>query len=421
MTILFLLFLLLTGRGRPTAPSVVVYVLDDVGMPDTDHLRAQGKMPHLEMLAAQAVDFRNAYANPTCSPTRWCFQTGHWQTWCRGDPCSSPAFVPLSERFLPEEVPATASTAMVGKWHIGASPDPAYPWECAPWLHGWDHWYAGSGANVTACGGGYSFWDRVDDCQLTLNVTSYEPRAVTDIVTLGWNSVAGQKLAMVCPNLCHIPLHRPPNNLLPPGYPQTLPGPKPKFEAMLIASDALLGQMLTAINLADTVVIVIGDNGTVETAAPEPMRAKGTTYERGVRIPFLVAGAGIVNPGRVSNQLVHAVDLYQTVIDLMHGAPQTRISDGVSLVPTLLDQAQPPPHDFVLLGQEWTTPGGDVAAVSRFGVKLRWVDVDGDRNPETEQLFDLSLDPLEFVNLVADPLYADDLAELRAFMDAALP
>lgn len=411
--------LTLAAIGNATPPSVVIFVLDDVAQADTDLLLPQGKMPHLAALAGEGVTFTNAYANPTCAPSRWSLQTGHWQVFGFGDPCALHAGkLQLSERFLPEEVPASISSAMIGKWHLGSSPT-GLPWACAPWEHGWDHSYALLGANVTECmSGGYNFWTRGDDCSITLS-TQYQPRAACDIVSLGWSKVSGQKLAMVCPNLAHIPFHRPPPNLLPIGYPPTVTS-RERFESMIVALDTLLGQMRAA--APDAIFVVLGDNGTPsQVAQPFQQKAKGTTYERGVRVPLVIGGPGIVHPGRESDELVHLVDVYETVRELMHGSPQVPVADGLSLAPILADQPMGLHHPWIVIGNEWTTAGGDGAAINSAGVKLRWEDADGDPPIDVEELYDLTLDPTETVNLVADPNYLAELTTLRGVLLAELP
>ena len=45
-------------------------------------------------------------------------------------------------------------------------------------------------------------------------------------------------------------------------------------------------------------------------------KAKATMYEGGVRVPLLVAGAGVVSPNRRVSALVSAVDLFPTILEL---------------------------------------------------------------------------------------------------------
>jgi arylsulfatase A-like enzyme len=105
--------------------------------------------------------------------------------------------------------------------------------------------------------------------------------------------------------------------------------------AALEAVDALIGRIVletpgeTAL-LADTLVIVIGDNGTPDhileaTQNPEelgvhappfwPNRGKFQVYELGVRVPLVVAGLDTATGGTCAS-LVSAVDLWSTVLEV---------------------------------------------------------------------------------------------------------
>ena len=82
---------------------------------------------------------------------------------------------------------------------------------------------------------------------------------------------------------------------------------------MIVALDTAVGQVLRRVS-KETLVVFVGDNGTPGAVAPEPERAKRTTFERGLRVPLLVAGPGV--PHGASDALVHVVDLYATVAEL---------------------------------------------------------------------------------------------------------
>lgn len=408
-----------TTAGTP--PDVLLIVLDDVGSIDLVGLST----PNLNALAARGVTFTRCYANSTCSPTRRSILTGHWWVGPDDDVCAGPTpTTPLaSEEFLPAAMPH--SSAVIGKWHLGAYPDPAWPWELAPIARGFDYWMAGQAGNVISCNGSsYTDWLRVNSgwgFYQSMPVTAYEPYAVRDAFTAAWPQATSPKFAYVCPQLAHKPFHRPPN--LPPGYPATN-GIRAKFESMIVSFDIILGQMLANVDLDTTLVIVVGDNGTPEGVAPGQGRAKTTTYERGVRVPLIIAGAGVVNQGRTNDELVHVVDLWSTVIDLgggtqVGGSPYAITS--VSLGPILADAPHTGPHDYVLVGCRWGEPDGDIASVSAAGTKLRMEDVDGDKIPEAEFFFDLISDPGETANLLNDPARASDIAGHRAFLAASVP
>jgi hypothetical protein len=111
--------------------------------------------------------------------------------------------------------------------------------------------------------------------------------------------------------------------------------------------------------LEQTVIIVAGDNGTpspiMSSAVTEHDKDVGSVYgeclnpaerfkhsvwEGGVRAPLWVSGPMVAEPGRESEALVDAVDLFATIAELCGAdarsvVPAERFLDGVSFVPLL--------------------------------------------------------------------------------------
>ncbi|MDM7994919.1 MAG: sulfatase-like hydrolase/transferase [Acidobacteriota bacterium] len=154
--------------------------------------------------------------------------------------------------------------------------------------------------------------------------------------------------------------------------------------AMTNSLDTVLGKLLEAVDALDpnTYVIVIGDNGT-PMYGPSAInfidnmyitrigRAKGTTYESGVRVSMAVRGPGIA-PGRTSAAANHCVDLFATILDLA-GVPvpanvPNRRGDGVvaldsvSLTPIIFSGAERVRHpDYAYVMSESVNPLADNA------------------------------------------------------------
>jgi hypothetical protein len=116
-------------------------------------------------------------------------------------------------------------------------------------------------------------------------------------------------------------------------------------------------------------VFVLGDNGTpaaaLEGESKNPGRAKSTVYDGGVRIPFIVSGAGVAARGRIAH-FAHVVDVFPTLATIA-GVDESTLGsaldpsvplelDGVSLLPLLTD----PDADAVrkTLYTEEFRPGG---------------------------------------------------------------
>ena len=114
----------------------------------------------------------------------------------------------------------------------------------------------------------------------------------------------------------------------------------PIYQADIQALDTELGRLLAEVDFSKTLVIVVGDNGVpppVKDAATGLRDSKGTAYEGGVRVPLVVAGAGVTRKGREDNLFV-ASDLYATILDVA-GVPVSHVNDSYSVKPLFTDEA----------------------------------------------------------------------------------
>lgn len=95
----------------------------------------------------------------------------------------------------------------------------------------------------------------------------------------------------------------------------------------------LLMQALAAAGHAeDTLVVFVSDHG------PPFARGKTTTYEPGLRIPYIVRWPGVAQPGGVSPAMVSTVDVLPTALDAL-GLPIPEGVQGTTLRPYLEDPA----------------------------------------------------------------------------------
>ena len=113
-----------------------------------------------------------------------------------------------------------------------------------------------------------------------------------------------------------------------------------------LATTGPTGQLVYTPAQTNTMVIVLGDNGTLGTAvkAPfDPTRAKGTAYQTGVWVPLVVAGPLVNSPGRAVASMVNIADLFQLFgeiagIDVHKSVP--RAIDSESMLPYLANPSQ---------------------------------------------------------------------------------
>ena len=432
-------------------PNIVLIMLDDIGIDKiasyqfTPPGATAPCTPNIDKLAAQGMRFTNAYANPVCSPTRAMLLTGRYafRTGIGLAIVPGTSTVGLSvdyETTLPEILNGYTSS-YIGKWHLSsddetagnrqglqhpldsgfdfyagamfnpddppvnctgcAVPNCGSPLGCSNWVKTVDN---GSGTLIQQCTNKYATSDTVDDAIARLRTT---PRPFYMQV-----SVAS----------AHPPLHDPPSTLChPPGTcsVQNCPAPSggtvpERFNAMVEAADVEIGRLIRAVRHTDpfAYIILVGDNGTLSLAAEgqsgqcfDTNRSKGTLYEGGVRVPFIVTGPGVAvseNPN-----LVSVCDLYATIADLTRN-PNTA-DDSVSILPYLRGNMTPLRQTVYSEGffPNQTTPDHPTTApfapaahirmVRNTRYKLiRFTDIGGF---EDEEFYDLLADPCETTDL----------------------
>lgn len=403
----------------PTRPkNILIIVLDDLG---TDKLGFYGETPtpcqpgtctpcspspypitpNLNQLRSKGILFTNAYGNPLCSPTRACIQTGRHGFRTGVGTITGPGTFELSdsEVFLPEllrdgfppgppfPVGLPYQRAVFGKWHLTTSTGN----ESHAVDNGYQRYY-GSISNVWD----YFDWTKIEhdagsppvsipiDGSTTIPPYSTDTwhGSVTSRDALQWiNAQSNAFLACVCFGPPHFPLQVPPLSLVstptrtdlgcslmapllagdvvdwndPPWIRRLV------YRAMIEAVDTEIGNLINGMDAAkraNTMIFVIGDNGTEPELLDDPPHAfshgKFSVYEWGVRVPLIVAGPmlplGIPIGGFTSAAPVNAVDLWSTVAaitgaDENLAAPQWPL-DSISFLPVIQNPAYPGDREF---------------------------------------------------------------------------
>lgn len=119
-----------------------------------------------------------------------------------------------------------------------------------------------------------------------------------------------------------------------------------------IATRNAQGRLVYHPETSDTMVIVVGDNGSFGTTVKlpfDPSRSKGTAYQTGVWVPLVVAGPLVKQPNRSVGHMVNLVDLYQLFgeiagIDVPASVP--RPIDSTAMLPYLANPAQASIRDW---------------------------------------------------------------------------
>ncbi len=367
-------------------PNIILVLVDDLGWSDVGCYGSSFyETPHIDTLARDGVRFADAYAAaPVCSPTRASILTGKypatigitdWIDWgvgvhpARGRLIDAPYLdhLPFAGDTLPRALKTLGyQTWHVGKWHLGSPP-------YTPANHGFDVTVAGCPAGLP--GKGYwSPWgienleDRVDGEYLTDRLTD-------EAIELIRRNAGRPFFLNLWHYTVHIPLHAKPEVIrkyedkaralgldrqpafaeggrFPVRHKQNqtikrrLVQSDPVYAAMIEHLDENIGRLLAAVDEAgltdQTTIIFASDNGGLATAEGSPTtnsplrEGKGWLYEGGTRVPLIVKGPGIEDPGRVCTAPVTSPDLYATILE-MAGAPRdlAETSDGMSVLPLL--------------------------------------------------------------------------------------
>lgn len=431
------LFLLALGAPVVAQDNVLMVVLDDVGV---DHIGAykegvqSANTPVIDGLAADGVLFRNAWSNPCCSPTRATILTGRFgfRTGI-GFVVSKQGYeLPLDELILPEVFHGTGhADAGFGKWHLANRVGTDY--QLHPNQSGFSHW-AGNYNNLIPPQN-YDWWV-ISTNGVLQHTTDYATTRTVDEFLEWHDQQSGPWFAYVALHAAHEPLHAPPQYLHTESLPAVDPRVRPRafYRAAVEAADTELGRLLTSLgpDLANTNVIVLGDNGTIQQASTppfEPSHAKLTPYEGGVNVPLIISGPAVTNRGH-SNGLVNTTDLFATTIELAGYQldavlPPGHVHDSISLVPYLQDVSMPSLRPWAY--SEMWKPNGwgnknlDIRILrdDRYKIIRRGVDA----LSHEYEMYDLEADPFEADDLLEGTLSADEQARfdaLEAALDALL-
>ncbi|HEY6637536.1 MAG TPA: sulfatase [Solirubrobacterales bacterium] len=188
----------------------------------------------------------------------------------------------------------------------------------------------------------------------------------------------------------------------------------------LRAVDDRVGRMVKTLRrsgqLRNTVIVFTSDNGWMQGEHRIP-GDKFLPYEESLGVPLIIRGPGIAEGRKVKRQVAN-IDLAPTLTALS-GVQARRKMDGVSLVPTLRKQKNPPKRalaieaprplfEGAIPNNAWDRPYAGVRT-------QRYTYVVYTETSE-EELYDRRTDPYELQNVALDPAYAGVRAHLNALM-----
>ncbi|MDH4242090.1 MAG: sulfatase-like hydrolase/transferase, partial [Phycisphaerae bacterium] len=193
------------------------------------------------------------------------------------------------------------------------------------------------------------------------------------------------------------------------------PNPRACYAAMVTRMDKDVGRimaLLKELNLEDnTIVMFTSDNGPTFNGGSDsaffesarPLRGlKGSVYEGGIRVPFIVRWPGKIRAGGTSEHICAFWDFLPTCCELI-GVDAPGDIDGISILPTLLGKpGKQKKHKYLY----WELGG-------RQGVRMGWWKAVRTNPNQKIQLYDLDKDIGEQNDMAdANPEILTKMAEI---------
>lgn len=342
---------LLTLVCYAQTPNILLVILDDVGVGEIPRYEplntTKANMSNLEKLMDEGLAFDNVWSNPVCSSSRANILTG--KHGIRTGVLNPGTLSRISEdetslhRYIREVTENEYSTSLIGKWHLsgqGMNGNIDYPLEL------------GVGYFAGSMGGGLSDYynhqfvkDGIQSISTVYATTQYTNEAIEWI-----EDQNGPWFCWLAYNAPHTPFHLPPSELhsyddLSSDPDSIASDPTPYFHAMIESTDTEIGRLLESLPPADkdnTIVIVIGDNGTSREVIQRPytrQKGKGSLFQGGVHVPMVISGAGVNRVGQREDALVSFSDLFSTIVE-MTGNDLEQFENSLSFHHLLSDAAE---------------------------------------------------------------------------------
>lgn len=395
------------SAAKPASkPNIIVIVADDLGYGD---LGFQGgkdvPTPNIDSIAQNGVRFTDGYVTGTvCSPTRAGRVTGRYQQ--RFGHEFNPGGVdettgtllglPLSESTVADALKqAGYKTALVGKWHLGSDE------KLRPQQRGFDEFYGFLGGahpyvphDRNTAGGGpiYRGNEQVESPE---HLTSAFGKEAADFIKREMGKPFYLQLTF---NAVHNPLQPDAEHLA--RFEKISDPQRRAYAGLLSGLDDAVGEVLKSLRESgqeeNTLVFFISDNGGPQQGNGSnnaPLTGdKGTVFEGGIRVPFVLQWKGKIPAGSVYKQPVISLDIPATAVALAGaklGAADRPI-DGVNIIPYVLGENDAAPHESLY----WRA--GPQHAIRRGNYKLR------QQNEQAPKLFDVVADVAEQKDLAAE-------------------
>lgn len=373
------------NKTKKERPNIIIFMADDMGYADTGFTGATDILtPNLDKLAENGVVFEQGYANHSfCAPSRAALLSGKYpyrfgfETNPAYDPANPLMGIDPSVKLFPKRLQEVGyKTAIVGKWHLGASE------KHHPNNRGFDYFYG-------FLGGGHDYF-KIDTTKpvweaylqgLTRNkkTANFDGYLTTALSNDAANFVNENKdnpfFLFVSYNAPHQPLQAPKEDIE--RYSHIKDKKRRVYAAMVDVMDRGIGNVVATLKkngiYENTLIFFLSDNGGPQGSKENPGKGnassnkpfrggKGSFYDGGVHVPFIASWPAKFKSGSRYKLPVNSLDIGKTAVAVA-GVEPNSVTDmeGVNLIPFVTGEDKKAPHDAIYWrgGSNWSVLASD--------------------------------------------------------------
>jgi arylsulfatase A-like enzyme len=363
VVLLAVVMAVLPFHAHAAQPNVIIILSDDAGYADFGVTGGTlVPTPHIDRLAEQGIFCSQAYVTAsTCTPSRMGLMSGRYQqrfgAECNVPTIPTPGYtkedlgLDTGQRTLGTVMKAQGYRTMaVGKWHLGELP------KYHPNLRGFDEFYG-------FLGGSRSYWPSKQPSRgraIRRNDKAVDEMAEISYLTDDLTEAALEFIdrnnerpffLYLAYNAVHSPFHAKAEDLE--QCPQVEPKNRWMVSAMTKSMDDNIGRILAKLDglrlRENTLIVFLNDNGGTQGNVHfnGALRGfKGTYWEGGIRVPFIVSWPAQLPKGKRFDHALSALDLLPTCLAAVGGEIDSAWGmDGVNLLPYWKGEQKGNPHD----------------------------------------------------------------------------
>lgn len=392
-------------------PNIVMIYVDDMGYGDVScyNREAMAPTPNIDSIARDGIRFTAGHVTASvCGPSRAGLMSGAYQQrfGCYWNPHRKGTTLG-TQQLMPQVLkPAGYATGLIGKWNIEVDPKFAFDevydvmdWE-GDYFPNAEGIYKGVNSGVDSS----KKWMWGPERETDEYLTDRLGRHASEFIAKHAKEPFFLYMAFNAP---HSPLQA--KKVYRDRFENIKEEPRKLYAAMVASLDENVGKILAELEkqgVADhTIVAFVSDNGPAKggfKGYPEGFEKmvlgstagkrgfKGSVYEGGPNVPFILKWPGVLSKGTVYDKRVSTLDLLPT-FSAAAGAtiPAGNKVDGVNLLPFLQGKGNGNPHDILFW---WNL---QYAAAMRGDWKLVVY-----INPPSQELYNISTDPNETTNVI---------------------